>query len=157
MGFRNPRPNILRAAGGNRELASGLTSIDARLSRIEQATSHSASSPTRQRPLASVPPSSRLKISAQPGSGRIQVGITLPQFLSPRAGRQSNQIQAPIWHELSYATSPDFKQGLTVLDPTTNTNFPVIANPGSKLYFRLRSSFNGKTWGSYMRSGVIGA
>ena len=157
MGFRQPRPNILRAARGNRELARGLETYDQRLSRLEQATSHSASSPTKQRPLASVPPSSRLKVTAQPGTGRIQVAITLPQFLSPRDGKQSNQIQAPIFHELSYATSPDFKQGLTVLPPTTATSFPINENPGSKFYFRIRSSFDGRTWGSYIRSGAASA
>jgi hypothetical protein len=156
-GFRHPRVLIQRAAGGNRELARGLTTLDARLSRIEQATSHSASNPSRQRPQVSTPPSSRLNVYAQAGTGRIQIAITLPQFLSPRAGRFSNQTQAPIWHEVSYATSADFRQGLIVLPPTTQTYIPVSEVAGKRFYFRMRSSFDGRNWGSYIRSAVVKA
>lgn len=158
MAIRFGKASIARAAGKNPELRNSLTLSDQRLTALERATSHLAANPTGQSPAVTIPPSSRLGVTTGGvGTGQFQVNITLPHLIKPAAGRSRNQSMAPIYHQVDYATSPDFRNGLTSLQPSTQTFFPISAPPNTKLYIRLRSSFDGKTWGAYIRSGLVAA
>ena len=57
----------------------------------------------------------------------------------------------PIYHEISYSPLKSFTQGVVVAPVTTATNFQ-IAEPGGNFFFRLRSSFDKKTWTKYTLS-----
>lgn len=143
------------ASGHNSDLERALIVTDQRLTTIEKATSHLAANPTQQGPAVSVPPSSQLKVT--PTSIGFHVELTLPHLISPAAGTSRNQTIAPIYHEVSYASSSDFSANPVTLKPGTQTFYPILENPGTTLYFRVRSSFDGKTWGNYVRSGPVSA
>ena len=59
-----------------------------------------------------------------------------------------NNKSAPIWHEISYSPLKSFTQGVMTLPPTTATSV-TIAQSGVSAYYRLRSSFDKKTWSNY--------
>jgi len=54
----------------------------------------------------------------------------------------------PIYHEISYAPTVSFTQGVTTLPVTTGSSVSIPA-PGNSAVFRLRSSYDQKTWSSY--------
>src|SRR5579859_1198053 len=58
-----------------------------------------------------------------------------------------------IYHELSYSPLASFTKDVTTMPPTTNTTIQ-IPSPGGTFHFRLRSSFDKKTWTNYQMSSV---
>ena len=62
----------------------------------------------------------------------------------------SNPAQhvTPIWHEISYGPLASFTKNPTTLEPTTATSV-TIPQSGVNAYYRLRSSFDKKTWSPY--------
>lgn len=86
-------------------------------------------------------------------NGQYSVSISNPS--SP----QGNQI----FHEVSYSPLKSFTQNPTTMPATTATNIQ-IPSPGTSFYFRIRSSFDKKTWSNYqsassspISAGLVGA
>lgn len=86
---------------------------------------------------ASKPPTG-VTHTVQGANAQYTVGITNPS--SP----QGTQI----WHEISYSPLKSFTQGRVTMEPTTDTSVQ-IPSPGGSFFFRLRSSFDKKTWSNY--------
>lgn len=53
-----------------------------------------------------------------------------------------------IWHEISYSPLISFTQNVTTLPASSALSINVPA-PGQSYYFRMRSSFDKKTWSAY--------
>ena len=92
------------------------------------------------------------------GSSAAPVGVT--HTVSGANGVFTATISNPptaksttIYHEISYSPLKSFTQGVTTLEPTTATNVTLPA-PGASFYFRVRSSFDKKTWSNYQLSSV---
>lgn len=56
--------------------------------------------------------------------------------------------RTPIYHEISYSPLVSFTKNVTTLPPTANTSV-TIPQSGVKAFYRLRSSFDQKTWSDY--------
>lgn len=93
-------------------------------------------------PVGSSAPPVGVTHTASGANGVVTVAIT-----NPATAKQANNIL----HEISYSPLKSFTQSVTTLPPTTSTNVQV-QQPGALNYYRLRSSFDGKTWGPYTLS-----
>lgn len=90
---------------------------------------------------------------AQQGSSAAPVGVNFTvagangafsvAFIDPSTAKPNT-----IWHELSYSTIVSFTKNVTTMAPTTNSTANVPA-PGQSYFFRIRSSFDKKTWSPY--------
>lgn len=148
---------INSAARGNNDLRETLTGVYNELQSVYQQI---GSGPIQKVDTAAVqfsgpPPQSRLSVSG--ANGQFVVSIALPQAASA-ASAPKNPTNAPIYHEISSSPAANFSSGVTVYPVSNNTSF-VFPNPGATLYWRLRSSFDQKTWNSYsvLPGGAIGA
>ncbi len=99
--------------------------------------------------------------SLSPGGNLLQAGGAPAGSSAPPTGvshsvaganaAYSVQIANPpnakstIYHELSYSPVVSFTKNVTTLPPTTNTSIS-IPSPGGNYFFRLRSSYDKKTW-----------
>lgn len=70
-------------------------------------------------------------------------GVATVAIANPSSAKSS-----PIWHEISYSPLKSFTQSVTTLPPTTATNV-TIPQSGVSAFYRLRSSFDKKTWSNY--------
>ncbi len=82
------------------------------------------------------PPQATLAVAG--ANGAFSLSITNPKLSTP----------APLWHEISYSSVPNFSSGVTTMPPTQSTSVNVNA-PGATLYFRIRSSYNQTVWNHY--------
>lgn len=155
MAFRQPTFSIAAAAGGNKHLDGALRSHEQRLSSLEEKVGGQAVDFNQHAPIAPKPPRARLSVNARPTTGRFVVTVTNPQFVSPAA--QGNLSRVPIYHRLTYSTVSDFSSNVTALEPSHQTYFPVIDDPGVTLHFKLDSSFDGVTWNQPVLSGPVTA
>ncbi len=89
---------------------------------------------------ASKPPAG-VTHSGRGGSAQYTVAINNPP--TP----QGTQI----YHEVSFSPLKSFTQNVTTVPVTTDTTIP-IPSPGGNFFFRLRSSFDKKTWTPYQLS-----
>lgn len=72
-------------------------------------------------------------------NGAFTIAITPPASAKPNT----------LWYEVSYGPLVSFTgSGITTLAATTNTSINVPA-PGQSYFFRLRASFDKKTWSNY--------
>ena len=99
-----------------------------------------------------------------PGGNLIQAGGTKANASAPPKGvthavSGANAVysveianpagaRTPIYHEISYSPLASFTKNVTTLPATTNTSVS-IQSPGGNYYFRLRSSFDKKSWSDY--------
>lgn len=124
-----------------------LLEMYAQLDLLNQSTGNNFLRPVNASlPAASaMPPQAKLAVTGSNGNYTIQV---------------TNPAQAAnktLWHEISYSAVSNFTSGVTTLPLTTATQQSVSA-PGASLYWRLRSSYDGKNWNNYsILSGAIAA
>lgn len=64
--------------------------------------------------------------------------------ITPPASAKPNTI----WWEISYGALASFTQNVTTMPATTNTSVSIPA-PGQSYFFRVRASFDKKTWSAY--------
>ena len=104
-----------------------------------------------------------------PGGNLIQPGGAKPSASAPPAGVTHSVVGAnaqysvsitnppgtstPIYHELSYSPVVSFSKGVQTLPVTTNTSLQ-LPSPGGNYFFRLRSSYDKKTWSNYRLTDV---
>jgi hypothetical protein len=129
---------INSAARGNSDLRETLTGIHLALQSLYAQTGTT--------PLAKVD-ATAAAFTAPPAASRLSVSGANGSFtISITAAQSSNN--APIYQEISSATVANFASGVTVYPISTNTSY-VFPNPGTTLYWRLRSSYNQQNWSSY--------
>ena len=138
---------INSAAKGNNDLRETLTGIYNELLGVHQQT---GSAPiqkmdTAQASFSGPPPPSQLSVSG--ANGQFLVSIILPQS-SGSAGAPKNATKTAIYQEISSSATANFSPGVTTYPVSTNTSF-VFPNPGATLYWRLRLSYDQKTWNNY--------
>lgn len=76
--------------------------------------------------------------SVQGANGVYAVSITDPSTAKPNT----------IWHEVSYCTLKSFTRNVFTLSPTLSSGL-TVQSPAGSFFFRLRSSFDKKTWSEY--------
>lgn len=147
---------INNAAGSNNDLRETLMGIYNELTSLHHQT---GSGPLvkidKNQPAFSAPPA-KCGFAVTGENGQFTVSIRLPQ---QAGGGQSprNATNAPIYNELSSSPQADFSAAVTTYPLSVNTSF-VFPGPGASLYWRLRSSYDQKTWNSYqVFPGVVSA
>lgn len=138
---------INNAAGGNNDLRETLTGVYRELTSLYRQT---GSGPLVKidgnKPAFNAPPA-KCEFTVTGGNGQFIVSIRLPQQTgggkSPR-----NATNAPIYNELSSSPNADFSASTVTYPLSVNTSL-VFPNPGASLYWRLRSSYDQRTWNSY--------
>jgi hypothetical protein len=145
---------ITIAAKGNQALLQTLQGIQQKLVQHDSALGLGPVKKIDAGPVANsvAPPASQLSVSG--ANGIFTVSITLPQ---QSTGAPKNSSQATIYQEVSSSTTANFTTGVTTYPLTTTTSF-TIPNPGATLYWRLRSTYDQKTYNSYqVQSGAVSA
>jgi hypothetical protein len=129
---------INAAAKGNSDLRETLTGIHLALQSLYAQTGTAPLSKVDQHAKAftAAPAPSQFNVSGANGS--FGVSITSSQ----------NAGNTPIYQELSSSPVANFSSGVTIYPVSTSTSY-VFQNPGSTLYWRLRSSYNQQNWSSY--------
>lgn len=138
---------INSAAKGNNDLRETLTGIYNEFQNVYQQTGAAPiqkvdSTATK---FSGPPPTCGLSVTG--ANGQFAVSITLPQTASGGTAPR-NSTNAPIYQELSSSTVANFASGVTTYPVSTNTTY-TFPNPGATLYWRLRSSYDQKTWNNY--------
>ena len=140
---------INSAARGNSDLRETLTSIHLALQSLYAQTGSAPIAKVDTRAATFIAPPSPSRLSVTGANGSFSVAITN----SPN----TNVNNAPVYNELSSSPVANFVSGVTVYPINTNTSF-VLPNPGTTLYFRLRSSYNQQNWSSYLvQPGAVSA
>ncbi len=147
MGFAPGEPNIDGAstfAGKiNIHTQDAFRKIVARLRLVENKVGITAITPGKG-PGAPVPKPAGIQVVPVPNTGRFQIFITNPEFSSPVPS--GNEQRAPLYHQLSYSTDPNFRSGVVDVPPGPDTHRHVFGNPGQTMYFKLRSTQDGRTY-----------
>ena len=140
---------INSAAKGNNDLRETLTGIYNEFQSVYQQTGTGTIQKVdaTAKAFSEPPPPSGLSVTG--ANGQFNVAITLPQ--------QAGGSIAPIYQELSSSTVANFSTGVTTYPLSTNTSY-VFPNPGASLYWRLRSSYDQKTFNGYQaQPGIVNA
>lgn len=114
-----------------------------RISDLESVNSQQGFGPKgRVAPLPDRPQLSVTSNAAMPG--QFFVRITNPQFI--QAAKPKNPIGAPIVHRLEASQDPNFASGITDF-PISAQNYFTVSELGSGTWhFRVRSSYDGKSF-----------
>lgn len=149
MALRLSIGQINQAAKGDNDLRETLTGIYNELAALHQQTGSSPIQKVDRAPAGYNPPPPVSSFSVVGANGQFQISIMLPQ---QSAGSQApkNAANAPIWQELSSSPAAEFTSEVQTYPLSTNTSF-VFSNPGATLYWRLRSSYDQRTWTGYRR------
>ncbi|MDE2102638.1 MAG: hypothetical protein KGL39_35660 [Patescibacteria group bacterium] len=142
---------IDNAAKGNNDLRETLTGIYNEFRAIYRQT---GSGPIQKVDAAAVkfnapPPASSFTVTG--ANGQFNISIVLPQQAGGNRAPK-NPTNAQIYQELSSSPVADFSSDVTVYPLSANTQY-VFPNPGAALYWRLRSSYDQKTFNGYARYG----
>src|SRR3984957_2322850 len=135
---------INAAARGNSDLRETLTGIHLALQSLYAQTGSGPIKKVDATPSKNLGPPGQCGLSVTGANGSFTVTITLPQQASG-SSQPTNPTNAPIYQEVSSSTSADFSSDVTTYPVSTGTSF-VFPNPGATLYWRLRSSYDQKTW-----------
>lgn len=147
---------INNAAKGNNDLRETLTGVYNEFQAIYQQVGSAPIQKVDSTPSSFSGPPPPCAYSVTGANGQFSVSITLPQA-GNRGTTPKNTTNAPIYQELSSSTAADFSTGVTTYPISTNTSY-VFPNPGATLFWRLRSSYDQKTWNNYqVRPGSVSA
>ena len=138
---------INSAAKGNNELRETLTGVYNELQSVYQQIGAGPIQKVDASAAAFSGPPSPSQLAVSGANGQFTVSITLPQAASGGSAPK-NPTNAPIYHEISSSPAANFASGVTTYPVSTNTSY-VFPNPGVTFYWRLRSSYDQKTWNSY--------
>ena len=94
-------------------------------------------------PASGSQPPAGCTIGVTGGSGVWTVSIKDPATAKPNT----------IWHEVSYSPLLSFTQNVTTLPATTSLSLTVPGS-GAQAFFRMRVSFDKKTWSGYQAASV---
>jgi hypothetical protein len=152
-------PNLAQinsASKGNNDLRETLTSL---LLATQQQQAQTGTGPLKKvdtTPTAFTGPPSPCGLTVTGANGQFSVSISLPQQAGGSSAPQ-NSTGVPLYQELSSSTVANFASGVTTYPLSTNTSY-VFPNPGASLYWRLRSSYDQKTFNSYqVQPGIVNA
>lgn len=108
-------------------------------------------------PLATTQPTP-VAINVTATGGTYQVSVVTPQDIQPASPtlarakilKGGNAILTPLYHNIQSAEDTNFNSASNVVDygstPQTKVAIPA---PGQTLYWRIRSSFDGKNWNAW--------
>lgn len=159
MAYKHKTPNfqLLSTAtlpgAKNGELDTFARDVHGRLNLLEAKTGLQAVGLSKQAPVTAKPAKAQLAVSATNSSGLFKVGITLPEFTSPAV--TGNPSRVPLYHQVQYSPAQDFSAKVTQLPKGHQVYWPVFEAPGSRLFFRMRSSFDGINWNDWTQSPAV--
>lgn len=147
-----PTQKIEDAAAGNKALRDMLTALAATQNQQQQVTSTTGKN---------VPQQAKATVGFLKGTYTVE--IQNPGAVSPVSSVQAalasggatsatnTQSITPIYHQIRYATSPQFSisSQVTTLGGTTGstqTFWTLTSLPSGRFYFQIRSSFDGVSW-----------
>jgi hypothetical protein len=147
---------INSAAKGNNDLRETLTGIYNEFQSIYQQTGTGPIQKVDTTSKAFSGPPAPCGLSVTGANGQFNVAISLPQQAGGSTAPQ-NATNAPIYQELSSSTVANFASGVTTYPLSANTSY-VFPKPGASLYWRLRSSYDQKTFNNYqVQPGIVNA
>jgi hypothetical protein len=147
---------INSAAKGNNDLRETLTGIYNEFQSVYQQTGAAPIQKVDATPVKFSGPPGQCGLSVTGANGQFNVAITLPQQASGSSAPQ-NATNAPIYQELSSSTVANFSSGVVTYPLSTSTSY-VFPDPGASLYWRLRSSYDQKTFNGYQaQPGIVNA
>lgn len=138
---------INNAAKGNNDLRESLTSISLALQSLYAQTGSGPLKKVDSTANKNLGPPGQCGLSVVGANGIVTVTITLPQSGGGSSAPQ-NPTNAPIYQEVSSSTVANFSTVETTYPLSTGTTF-TFTLPGQTLYWRLRSSYDQKTFGPY--------
>ncbi len=149
---------INSAAKGNNDLRETLTGIYNDFQSVYQQTGTGPIQKVDATPTRFLGPPSPCGLSVTGANGQFNVAITLPQQAGGSIAPK-NSTNAPIYQELSSSTVANFASNVTTCTRSlTNTSYVFLPNPGASLYWRLRSSYDQKTFNGYqVQPGIVNA
>jgi hypothetical protein len=130
---------INSAARGNNDLRETLTGIHLALQSLYAQTGTPPLTKVDTTAAAFTPPPAPSRLTVNGANGSFSVSVTTPQ----------NATNTPIYQEISSSPVANFVSGVTTYPVSTNTSY-VFPNPGTTLYWRLRSSYDQQNWSSYL-------
>lgn len=148
---------INSAAKGNNELRETLTGVYNELQSVYQQIGAGPIQKVDATGVAFSGAPAASQLTVRGANGQFNISIALPQAAGGSSAPK-NPTNTPIYHEVSNSPASNFAAGVTTYPASTNTSY-VIPNPGATLYWRLRSSYDQKTWNSYsvLPGGAISA
>lgn len=138
---------INSAAKGNNDLRETLTGVYNELQAVYQQIGSAPLKKVDAKATKFSGPPAPCGLSVTGANGQFIVAITLPQQASGSNSPQ-NPSNAPLFQELSSSPVANFASGVETYPLSTGTAF-TFQNPGTVLYWRLRSSYDQTTWTSY--------
>jgi hypothetical protein len=147
---------INNAAKGNNDLRETLTGVYNEFQNLYQQTGSAPIQKVDSSATKFSGPPAQCGLSVTGANGQFSVSITLPQQAGGSSAPQ-NSTNATIYQELSSSLAANFSSAVTTYPVSTNTSY-VFPNPGATLYWRLRSSYDQKTWNNYqVQQGAVSA
>ncbi|HUD21834.1 MAG TPA: hypothetical protein VMQ60_03235 [Acidobacteriaceae bacterium] len=148
---------INAAAGSNQALRETLQAI---ANEFQSQYAQTGSGPIQKvdaTPAKNLGPPGQCALSVTGANGTFTVNITLPQQASGSA-KPANPTSAPIYQEVSSSPVSNFTTGLVVY-PITVASSMSFDNPGATLFWRLRSTYDQRTYTSYtyQQGGAVAA
>jgi hypothetical protein len=129
---------INAAAKGNNDLRETLTGIHLALQSLYAQTGSAplAKVDKRTTSFTAPPVPSQVTVIGANGCFNVSISATPPT------------ANTPIYQELSSSPVANFSTSVNVYPVSTNTSY-IFQDPGSTLYWRIRSSYNQQNWSSY--------
>lgn len=151
QGSNRPEPEFQGAARGNsQQLLQVLLHFRQRLRDVETASGGANINLGKPARNATAPPFAGLDVSSLKGSGRVLVKITNPQYQVSA----KNTPGTPMYHHIEYSDNPQFTKSTPL--PVTNQTYIELSRPaGTRTYFKMRSSLDGKTKNAPQFSGPV--
>jgi len=148
MSYRTPEPTLEAFADPAQQ--SYVRRVSERLDNLEQVTqAQSVGSAGRQAP---APPKAGFGVTTNAGvKGHAYVRITNPEFL----GGKQNQAGSAIRHHLQASTNPQFNGTVTDFPVSHQTYYDISELGSGTFYFRMSSSYDGKTFNTAQNSGKV--
>jgi hypothetical protein len=144
MAFRRAIPDASAIVRNQSQLADFIRDIHDRVAKLERRTSTEAVSTEQRAPVSAKPKMAGVSLTGAQGKGRWNLTIRNPEF-GNTAGT-GKVTPKPLYHRVSYSADPNFKTGVTTLDPSPQTHFSIADEPHQTLHVRVESSHDGVTW-----------
>lgn len=145
MAYRTPQPPI--QSFPDKAQQAVVRRISERLDNLETVTQSQAADSTGR--IAPAPPQALLNASVNPSvKGHVYLRVLNPEFL----GTKQNQAGSAIRHHLQACTTPGFKSGVVDFPVTHQTYFDISELGSGTFYFQHRSTYDGKTFNSFVLS-----
>lgn len=136
----------------NSHLQKALETLHQRIRVLERGSGTAGLDSDKQQKLSAVPPRAGLAVMPTPVAGQVSLAVQNPEFGNEKG---KNPLRTALYHRLDYSTDPTFTKNVVRLPYGPQTHWPLTVAPGQTLHFRLRSSYDGRSWNLPVLSGPV--